>query len=103
MLLTDHSNLTIFFNQTSLNARQARQTTFLSEFDFKMKHFKGKENRVANTLTGKMNCVYEIQLSQIQSNLLEIIREASLKDLEYTFLSQQAAEDQKRKNNPTMI
>jgi len=43
-----------------------------------------------------MHCVYEIQLSQRQSNLPEIIKEASLKDLEYAFLSQQAADDQKK-------
>jgi hypothetical protein len=90
LLLTDHSSLTNFFNQSSLNARQARWTTFLSEFDFEMKHLKGKENRVADALSRKLHCIYEVQISQVQSNIPEIIKEASLKDPEYTlFLWQQ--------------
>jgi len=44
LLLMYHINLTNFFNQSSLNSRQARWTTFLSEFDFGMKHLMGKEN-----------------------------------------------------------
>lgn len=44
LLLTDHNNLSNLFNQSSLDAWEARWTTFLSEFDFEMKHLKGKEN-----------------------------------------------------------
>lgn len=42
LLWTDHSSLTNFFNQSSLNDWQAKWTTFLSDFDFDMKHLKGK-------------------------------------------------------------
>lgn len=94
MLLTNHSSLTNFFNQSSLNARRTRWTMFLSEFDFEMKHLKGKENRVAGALSRKLHCIYEVQFSQARSNLLDIIIEASLKDLEYAFLWQQALEAQ---------
>jgi hypothetical protein len=34
------------FDQPKLNARQARWMDLLSEFDFEIKHIKGKENRV---------------------------------------------------------
>ena len=44
LLLKDHRNLTSFFNQISLNTHQARWTSFLREFDFEIKHLKGKEN-----------------------------------------------------------
>lgn len=47
-------------------------------------------------MSRKMHCIYEIQFSQIQSNLPKIIREASLKDPEYTFLWWQGLEDQKK-------
>jgi len=44
LLLTDHHSLTNYFNQPTLNARQARWVDFLGGFDFEIKHLKGKEN-----------------------------------------------------------
>ena len=38
-----------------INARQARWLSFLSEYDFEIKHIKGKENKVANTLSHNAN------------------------------------------------
>lgn len=43
MLMTDHHNLINYFKQPTLNARQARGVDFLSEFDFEIKHLKGKK------------------------------------------------------------
>jgi len=60
LLLTDHSNLTNFFNQSGLNARQARCKTFLNEFDFEMEHLRGKENQVVDALSRKVHCIYEV-------------------------------------------
>ena len=37
-----------------LNARQARWMALLSEFDFEIKHIKGKENKVVNALSISM-------------------------------------------------
>jgi len=64
LLMTDHHSLTNYFRQPTLNARQAHWVDFLSEFDFEIKHLKGKENRIADALSRKVNCLYEISLSE---------------------------------------
>ena len=43
-LRTDHCGLKYLFDHPTLNARQARWLEFLCEFDFKIKHIKGKKN-----------------------------------------------------------
>jgi hypothetical protein len=42
MLMIDHSGLRYLFDQPKLNARQDRWMDLLSEFDFEIKHIKGK-------------------------------------------------------------
>jgi hypothetical protein len=51
--MTDHCGLKYLFNQPRLNARQARWMALISEFDFEIKHIKGKENKVVDTLSRK--------------------------------------------------
>jgi len=51
MLLTDNSGVKHLFSQQDLNARQARWLAFLSEFDFEIRHIKGKENKVTDALS----------------------------------------------------
>jgi len=53
-----------------------------------MKHLKGKENWFANACRRKLHYIYEMQFSQMKSNLPDIIKEASLKDPKYAFLWQ---------------
>ena len=45
---TYHCGMKYFFDQPTLNARKARWLEFLCEFDFEIKHIKGKENNVAD-------------------------------------------------------
>jgi hypothetical protein len=47
--MTDHYGLKYLFNQPRLNAKQARWMALMSEFDFEIKHIKGKENNVRCT------------------------------------------------------
>ena len=47
-LRIDHCGLKYLFDQASLNARKARWLEFLCEFDFKIKHIKGKEIKVVD-------------------------------------------------------
>eukprot|EP00253_Pinus_taeda_P012980 PITA_12980 len=66
LLMTDHHSLTSYFSQPTLNARQTRWVDFLGNFDFEIKHLKGKENRVADALSRKVHCIYEIDTRSIQ-------------------------------------
>lgn len=66
--MTDHGSLTSFFKQPNVNARHSRQTTFLSEFNFEIRHLKGKENHVADALSRKLHCIYEISYSKVEFN-----------------------------------
>eukprot|EP00253_Pinus_taeda_P003717 PITA_03717 len=90
LLMTDHHILTNYINQPTLNARQARWVDFLSGFDFEIKHLKGKENRVADALSRKMHCLYEIASSKGWSTLNEEIEQATEQDQEYQQKKQQA-------------
>eukprot|EP00253_Pinus_taeda_P022079 PITA_22079 len=83
LLLTDHHSLTNYFSQPTLNARQARWADFLSGFDFDIRHLKGKENRVADALSRKVQCLYEVTFSRWENSLLEMMKTAASQDAEY--------------------
>lgn len=83
LLMTDHHSLTSYFSQPTLNARQARWVDFLGGFDFEIKHLKGKENRVADALSRKVHCLYEIGISKGRSTLDKEIEEAAAQDQIY--------------------
>ena len=55
LLMSYNIILKYLFDQHNLNARQARWLSFLSEYDFEIKHIKGKENKVANDLIRHAN------------------------------------------------
>jgi hypothetical protein len=79
VLMTDHCGLRYLFDQPNLNARQARWMALLSEFDFEIKHIKGKENRVADAFSRSMKtihlaavCTYETDVKNRVRNAQEI-------------------------------
>ena len=72
-LRTDHCGLKYLFDQPTLNARQARWLEFLCEFDFEIKHIKGKENKVVDALSRKMQEMHVASLSICQSDLRQQI------------------------------
>ena len=53
-LRTDHCGLKYLFDQPMLNARKVRWLEFLCEFDFEIKHIKGKDNKVFDALSKKV-------------------------------------------------
>ena len=68
-----HCGLKYLFDHPTLNARQVRWLEFLCEFDFDIKHIKGRENKVSNALSRKMQEMQEESLSIFQSGLRQQI------------------------------
>ena len=66
-LRTEHCGLKYLFDQPTFNARQARWLEFLCEFDFEIKLIKGKENKVADALSRKVQEMHLASLTICQS------------------------------------
>ena len=71
VLMTDHGGLRYLFDQPKLNVRQARWMALFSEFDFEIKHIKGKENRVVGALSGSMKVIHLEYVSASESYIKE--------------------------------
>jgi hypothetical protein len=57
-LRIDHCGLKHLFGQHTLNSRKTRWLEFLSEYDFEIKHIKGKENQVDDALNRREHEMY---------------------------------------------
>jgi hypothetical protein len=84
LLLMDNSGVKYLFSQPDLNARRARWLAFLSEFDFEVRHIKGKENKVAYALSRRFHGLFEINVNRAESDLEQRIRTAGINDENYT-------------------
>jgi hypothetical protein len=84
LLFMDNSGVKYLFNQSDLNARHARWIAFLSEFDFEVRHIKGKENKVADALSRRIHGLFEIRISRAESNMEQRIRTTSINNGNYT-------------------
>jgi hypothetical protein len=76
VLMTDHSGLRYLFDQPKLNVRQSRWMALLSDFDFEIKHIKGKENRVVDSLSISMKVVHLATVSISESDIKERVKTA---------------------------
>jgi hypothetical protein len=83
LLLTDNNGVKFLFSQPNLNARQARWLAFLSEFDFKVRHIKGKENKEEDYLSRRIHGLFEINISRAESDIEQRIKAASNNDEKY--------------------
>ncbi|MCO5550731.1 hypothetical protein L7F22_004222 [Adiantum nelumboides] len=79
-LVTDHKSLKWIFTQPNLNMRQRRWIELLQEYDFDIKYRPGKDNVVADGLSRKS---FLNAISIPNNPILDMIKEASLKDPEY--------------------
>jgi len=52
--MSDNSGLIYVFDESNLNARKARRLTTFSEFNFKIKYIKSRENKVVDTLNRRV-------------------------------------------------
>jgi hypothetical protein len=82
-LRTDHSGLKYLFEQPTLNARQTRWLEFLSEYDFDIKHIKGKENKVVDALNRRVHLMHATTISMHQSDLKRRILDVVVTDQHY--------------------
>jgi hypothetical protein len=74
LLMTDYSGLRYLFDQPKLNVRQARWMDILTEFDFEIKHIKGKENRVVDSLRRSMKVFHLAAVSIDESDIKERVK-----------------------------
>jgi hypothetical protein len=63
--------------------RQTRWLEFLSEYDFDIKHIKGKENKVVDALSRRVHELHATAISMYQSDLKYKIIEVAKSDLQY--------------------
>jgi hypothetical protein len=84
LLLMDNSRVKYLFIQLDLNARQEIWLSFLSEFNFEVRHIKGKENKVADALSRRVHGLFEINISKEESDLEQRIRMTCIDDGSYT-------------------
>ena len=68
-LRIDHCGMKYLFYQPTLNARQGRWMEFLCDFDFEIKHINGKENKVVDALSRKVQEMHVASISICQSEL----------------------------------
>jgi hypothetical protein len=73
-MMTDHCGLKYLFDHPRLNARHARWMELISEFDFEIKHIKGKENRLAYALFRSVQTIHLAITSVGESNIKQRIR-----------------------------
>jgi hypothetical protein len=82
-LRTDHKGLKYLFDQPNLNSRQSRWLEFLREYDFDIKHIKGKENKVADALSRRVHELRATTISMYQTDVKNKILEAANTYLQY--------------------
>jgi hypothetical protein len=80
VLMTDHCGLRHLFDQPKLNVKQARWMVLLSEFNFEIKHIKGKENRVVNALSRSVKMIHLAAVSTCEMDVRERVRNAQETD-----------------------
>jgi hypothetical protein len=100
-LRTYHNSLKYLFDQPILNARKSRWLGFLCEYDFDIKHIKGKENKVVDALSRKVHHLHTSTISMYKIDIKDRILEAANADLQYRDLVaklQQSERPQKEEN-----
>jgi hypothetical protein len=61
------------FGQPTLNAKQTRRLGFLTEYDFEIKHIKGKENQVVDALSRRACEVHVATISMYRNDMKDKI------------------------------
>eukprot|EP00253_Pinus_taeda_P013707 PITA_13707 len=80
VLMSDHSGLRYLFDQPNLNARQARWLATISEFEFEIRSMKGKENKVADSLSRQIQVNHIATMGSYAIDLRDQILQAGQQD-----------------------
>jgi hypothetical protein len=73
--------LKYLFDQPNLNARQRRWLEFLGEYDFDIKHMKGKENKVVDAPSKRVHELRATTISMYQTDVKSKIMDIANIDL----------------------
>ncbi|RYP40554.1 hypothetical protein DL768_010613 [Monosporascus sp. mg162] len=76
-IYSDHKNLTYFITTQDLNKRHENWMIFLSKFNFKIHHIKGKENIQADILSRRGD--YDIKVPKRRMQMLQPTKESTLR------------------------
>ena len=98
----DKNGVKYLFNQPDLNARQARWLAFLSEFDFEVRHIKGKENKIADALSRRIHGLFEMNISRAEIDLEERIRMVGIDDENYTKMMEELPNNTANSDTPDL-
>jgi hypothetical protein len=82
-LRKDHNGLKYLFDQPTLNVRQSRWLEFLCEYNFEIKHIKGKKNKVVDALNRRVHELLATTISMYWTDIKRRILEAANADLQY--------------------
>jgi hypothetical protein len=102
LLLTDNNGVKYLFSQLDLNVRKARWLAFLSKFDFKVRHIKGKENKVEDSVSRRTNAIYEIIVSKEENDIEQRIKSASYNFKNYIKQTTKLQENAEKMNKTYM-
>ena len=90
--MSDNISLKYLFDQHNLNARYARWLSFLSKYDFEIKHIKQKENKVADALSRHSNLLFAN--NSCEYDLENQILSVENSDREYHILKENTAKNE---------
>jgi NADH pyrophosphatase NudC (nudix superfamily) len=90
LLKTDNISLKYFFEQ-KYECKTSKMLGFPSEYDFEIKHIKGKENKVEDALSRKLNAIFS---NNIQYDLKQKIVTTTKKDEEYKKIREKCQNNQ---------
>jgi hypothetical protein len=76
-LRTYQNGMKYLFDQQTLNDRHSRWLEFLCEYDFDIKHIKGKENKVVDALSRRVHELHATTISMYRTNIKRRISEAA--------------------------
>ena len=95
--MSDNISLKYLFDQQNMNAREARWLAFLREYDFEIKHIKGKENKVVDALSKNERMNFIVAISSYKTELNDKLEEGIKMDKECQNLRGKVTENESEK------